>query len=237
MQNKVIYDNSGLNLSFKSYMTKVFVYVSLGLLVSTLVSFLVALNLETVFGVLGSFGTFGLLLPAILEIVVAIYFSSKLMSMKKSTAYICYFLYAVLTGLSFSTIFIIYAASDITYAFISTTVLFICMAVFGHNTSFDFSKTSSYLSAGLVAIIISTLINALIFKSSAFDLIISYVAIVIFLILIAYDTQMLRNLYNAGLSNGDLYEKLMIFGSFQLYLDFINIFLRLLQIFSRRRRD
>ena len=237
MQNKVIYDNSGLNLSFKSYMTKVFVYVSLGLLVSTLVSFLVALNLETVFGVLGSFGTLGFLLPAILEIVVAIYFSSRLMSMKKSTAYICYFLYAVLTGLTFSTIFFSFTLSDITFAFVSTTVLFICMAVLGNNTNIDLTRASGYLSIGLISIIISTLLNMLIFKSSTFDLIISYVAVIIFLVLIAYDMQKLRNLYNAGLNDGALYEKLLIFGSFQLYLDFINLFLRILSIFSRRRRD
>ena len=237
MQNKVIYDNNGLNLSFKSYVSKVFGFVALGLLVSAGISFLVALKFDVVFGALYSFGTLGLLLPAILEIVVALYFTARLMTMRKSTAYICYFLYAVLTGLTFSTIFFSFTLSDITFAFVSTTVLFICMAVLGNNTNIDLTKASSYLSIGLISIIISTLLNMLIFKSSTFDLIISYVAVIIFLVLIAYDMQKLRNLYNAGLNDGALYEKLLIFGSFQLYLDFINLFLRILSIFSRRRRD
>lgn len=237
MQNRVIYDNNGMNLSFKSYASKVFGFVALGLLISAGVSFLIALNFNVVFGALASLGTFCLLLPAILEIVVAVYFSSRLMSMRKSTAYICYFLYAVLTGLTFSTIFFSFTLSDITFAFVSTTVLFICMAVLGNNTNIDLTRASGYLSAGLISIIISTLLNVFIFKSSGFDLIISYVAVIIFLVLIAYDMQMLRNLYNAGLNDGELYEKLLVFGSFQLYLDFINLFLRILSIFSRRRRD
>lgn len=231
MQNKVIFNNDGTNMTFRSYVSKVFVYVALGLLISGVFSFVIASRIEILF----SFGLIGVFLPMILEIVIAVYFTSKLMTMSKQTAYICYFLYSVLTGISLSTIFVVYSIGNIMFAFASTSVLFVCMAVLGNNTAFDLTKASSYLSFGLIGIIIATLLNLLIFKSSSLDLIISYIATIIFLVLIAYDMQKLRNLYNNGMSDGDLYDKLLIFGSFQLYLDFINLFLRILQVFSRRK--
>lgn len=234
MQNKVIYDNSGINLSFKSYVSKVFGFVALGLLISGVISYFTATNFQVLAFILGPLGT---IILVIAELGIAIFFSARLMSMNKRTAYICYFLYSILTGLSLSFIFAAYDIKSITFAFVSTTVLFICMAILGHNTNLDLTKASSYLFGGLISIIISTLLNVLIFKSSTFDLIISYVAVIIFLVLIAYHMQKLRNLYNAGLNDGELYEKLLILGSFQLYLDFINLFLQILSIFSRRRRD
>ena len=237
MQNRVIYNNNGTDLSFKSYLSKVFIFIALGLLVSAGISFLVGSNYEIIFTVLKGYGTIAIFLPAILELVVAIYFSARLMTMSKQTAYLCYFLYAVLTGLSFSYIFAIYEFGEITFAFVSTTVLFICMAIVGNNTNVNLSRFSGYLFGGLLAIIISTLLNVFLFKSSTADLLISYAAIIIFLVLIAYDMQRLRDLYNSGLNDSELYEKLLIFGSFQLYLDFINVFLRVLQVFSRRSRD
>ena len=234
MQNRVIYNNDGSNMTFRSYVSKVFVYVALGLLVSGVFSFIIGTNVQVLSFML-SFGIVGVFLPLILEIVIAIYFSKRLMTMSKQTAYICYFLYSALTGISFSYIFMVYSGADIMFAFASTTVLFVCMSILGRNTSLDLTKASNYLFYGLLGIIISTLLNMLLFKSSTFDLIISYAAVIIFLVLIAYDMQKLRDLYNHGMSDGELYEKLLIFGSFQLYLDFINLFIRILQIFSRRR--
>ena len=237
MQNKVIYDNNGSNLTFQSYMSKVFAIVGLGLLVSGVVAFAIGMNYITVLNFLGAFGILGVFLPIILEFVVVIYFSRRLMTMSKQTAYICFFLYSLLTGISFAYIFAVYSIGNIAFAFASTTMLFICMSILGKNTSLDLSKASSYLFYGLLGIIISSLLNVLIFKSSTMDLIISYVAVIIFLVLIAYDMQRLRTLYDQGMYDSELNEKLLIFGSFQLYLDFINLFIRILQIFSRRRND
>lgn len=227
MQNKVIFDNN-YNMTFKSYVSKVFGYVGCGLLISAISAF-VSRNFIFSFGLVGTF------LPIILEFVIAIYFSKRIMTMSKGTAYGCFALYSVVTGISLSYIFIVFNVADITFAFVSTTVLFVCMSIIGNNTNFDLTKISNYLYIGLIGILISTLLNFLIFKSTSFDLFVSYIAVVIFLGLIAYDMQMLRNLYNNGLSDGDLYDKLLIFGSFRLYLDFINLFLRILQVFSRRR--
>lgn len=228
MQNRVIFNND-YNMTFKAYVSKVCASVASGLLVSGVVAYF-ARNLIFLFGGAGVF------LPLIIELIIAIYFSRRLMTMSKTTAYVCFYLYSFLTGLSLSNIFLVYSGADLTFAFVSTTMLFICMSIIGNNTSLDLTKFSSYLFFGLIGIIIATILNFFI-KSSAMDLIISYVAVIIFLVLIAYDMQMLRNLYNNGLSDGELYDKLLIFGAFQLYLDFINLFLRILQIFSNRKRN
>lgn len=234
MQNKVIFNNDGTNMTFRSYVSKVFVYVALGLLVSGVFSFIIGTN-EQILYFIYSIPIFGVFFPMIVEIAIAIYFSRRLITMSKQTAYVCYFLYSILTGVSLASIFSIYRSTEIMFAFASTAVLFICMSILGRNTNLDLTKASSYLSFGLIGIIIATALNLFIFKSSSLDLIISYIAIIIFLVLIAYDMQKLRNLYNSGMSDGDLYDKLLIFGSFQLYLDFVNLFLQILRVFSKRR--
>lgn len=232
MQSKFIY-NTDVNMTFKLYVSKVFLYVAAGLLVSAIAAFFLG-PLFLVFAVqLGGIGAFLLYVPIILELAVAFYFSGRLLMMKKSTAYICYFLYSTLTGITLSFILLQYSIQTTAFAFGSTALLFICMAIIGLTTNIDLSKTRNYISFGLMGIIIASLINMFIGSSTA-DLIISYVAVIIFLVLIAFDMQNLRYLYNEGLTSSDLYSKLLIYGSFQLYLDFINIFLRLLRIFSRR---
>ena len=236
MQNRFIYNND-VNMTFRSYISKVFLFVAAGLLVSTLFALLVGRYFLVLIYALGSFGTLGLFLPIILELVVAIYFSRRLLTMKKTTAYICYFLYSALTGLSLSFILMLYDIQSIGFAFASTTLLFVCMSIIGHTTKIDLSRFTNYLFFGLLGIIIVTLLNSFIFKSAGLDLFVSYIAVIIFLVLIAFDMQRLRYLYNEGLADGELYEKLLIYGSFQLYLDFINLFLRLLDIFSRRRKN
>lgn len=235
MQSKFIY-NTEVNMTFRSYVSKVFLFVAAGLLVSTLAALLVGRFFIVLVYSLGAFGTIGLFLPIILELVVAVYFSKRLLTMKKTTAYICYFLYSALTGLSLSFILMLYDIQSIAFAFASTTLLFVCMSIIGFATKIDLSKISNYIFFGLFGIIITSLINMFI-GSSTVDLFISYAAVIIFLVLIAYDMQNLRYLYNEGLASSDLYSKLLIYGSFQLYLDFINIFIRLLQIFSRRRNN
>lgn len=235
MQNRFIYNNE-VNMTFRSYVSKVLLFVAAGLLVSTLFALLTGRYLLVILATLGNFGVFALFLPIILELVVAIYFSRRLMTMKKSTAYLCYFIYSALTGMSFSYILLAYNVGDVALAFGSTTLLFVCMSIIGFTTKIDLSKYSNYLFFGLFGIIIASLINMFV-RSSSFDLLISYAAVIIFLVLIAFDMQKLRYLYNEGLADSELYEKLLIYGSFQLYLDFINIFIRLLDIFSRRRKN
>ena len=230
MSEKNLY--STYNLSFRDYLNQVFMTMGLGLLISALSS----LICNKLFAILPPQIIPTIFLAAIvIELIVALVFSTKLMDMSKTTAWFCYIFYSVLTGVTLSFVLEIYTASSAFMAFVSTIILFVCMAIIGHTTKADLSKFGPLLSVGLISIIISSLVNAFIFHSQAFDMIICYVGIIVFLGLIAYDVRKLRDLYNHGLNDDILAEKLMVYGAFQLYLDFINLFLRLLQVFGKRR--
>lgn len=218
-------------LSFRDYLSKTFLLVAVGLAVSTGVAFLISTN---IYPFLMTIGSFGFLICAIAEIVLVVYFTRKLMDMSKGAAYLCFFVYSILNGINLSVIFAVYTYSSIVYALGMTTVLFICMSIIGHSTSIDLTKFSSYFFIGLIVIIAASLLNLLI-KSSTIEWLICCLGIVIFLGLIAFDMQKLRQLYNQTFSNSELSGKMMIYGALELYLDFINLFIRVLSIFGRRK--
>ena len=218
--------------TFRDYLNKTYIVLALGLLVSTFFAiagnFLIGVLPTSVIAV----ASIAFLL---LELGTAMFFGMRLMKMEKTTAWICYFLYSALTGLSLSYIFTAYTASSVVLAFGAATIVFVSMAIIGYTTKIDLRKFGTLFLAGLIASIIMTLLNALLIHSDALSMGICYLGIIIFLGLIAYDMQRLRDLYNAGLADPALGEKLMVYGSFQLYLDFINLFIRILRIFGRRR--
>lgn len=221
----------GNSISFKSYLSKTFGIMALGLALSGVVAFL----FSTVFvNVLYRFPTLTMV-ALIAELVVAFYFTARLQAMSREMAWTCFILYAVLTGFTLSVIVYSYTLASVIFAFISTVVLFGCMAIIGNTTRFDLTKISSYLFAGLMALIISSLLNMLFFKSSGFNYLLSVAGVIIFLVIVAFDVQKLQRFYDLGSYDALVGEKMMIMGAFQLYLDFINIFIRVLTIFGRRR--
>ena len=219
-------------LSFKDYMSRTYLMVSLGLLLSTITAYICSTSYTLLYAVMRSS-----FLIILLELGIAIFFSARLERMSKNTAYICYFLYSFVTGLSLASVALVYTGASIVMALATTTILFVCMAIIGKTTNIDFTRYNYLFSTGLSAIIIISILNTLLFHSYMTDLFISYVMVIIFLVLIAVDTQKLRRFYDLTNYNEDLKERMMIFGAFQLYLDFINLFLRVLQFFGRRRDD
>lgn len=218
-------------VSFRTYLTRTFAIMAGGLALSGIVAYLCL----TQFFMFILNNPMVLTIAIVAELGIAIYFSARLMKMSREMAWTCYILYAILTGFTLSSVLLYYAYASVITAFISTAVLFICMAVIGHNTRFDLSKLSTYLFGGLIAIIISSLINSLLFRSIAVDYFVSVIGVIIFLVIIAFDVQKLQRYYDQASYDVELGEKIMIMGAFQLYLDFINIFIRVLQIFGRRR--
>ncbi len=227
------YETESLSYTtFRDYLNKTYVVLALGLLVSTL--FAVAGNF--LIGVLPtSLIAIASIVFLVLELGTAIFFGTRLMKMEKTTAWICYFLYSALTGLSLSYIFTAYTTSSVVLAFGAAAVVFVSMAVIGYTTKIDLRRFGTLFLAGLIASIVMTLLNAFLIHSDVLSMGICYLGIIIFLGLIAYDMQRLRDLYNEGLADPTLGEKLLVYGSFQLYLDFINLFIRILQIFGKRR--
>lgn len=215
-------------ITFNEYLTKVFSTMVVGLLISTLSAFFGQGLLFTSYGyTLMMASTFACL-------GIAFFFSFRIRQMSVSAAWTCYIMYSLLLGLSLSSIFLVYDLGSIVWAFGATTILFGCMAIIGHTTKMDLSRFSTILLAGLIAIIISSLLNIFI-KSAALNRTTLILGVVIFLGLIAYDMQMLRRYYEEGYTNPSMQSKIMIYGAFQLYLDFVNLFLRILQFFGKRR--
>lgn len=234
--NSNVYDNN--YVSFRTFLSKVFSTMAIGLAISGIVALLVGINYYNIISIVGvnSFGIF-MLIVIFAELGVGIYFSAGLMNMSKKTAWICYIAYSVLTGLSLALVIQSYTTGTVLFAFISTVILFACMAIIGHTTRIDLTRFSTIFMTGLIAIIITSLLNMLIFKSEMINYVMAVVGVIIFLGLIAYDMQKLRAYYQRGTMDVDFQEKMMLLGAFSLYLDFINLFLRLLQIFGRRNNS
>ena len=223
--------------SLKNYLSKTFSTVAIGVLISAVTAFLSSKLMPVFFMRSPGFAAIFSLVAIFAELGVAIYFSARLQTMSKSTAWMCYVIYSVLTGISFWAILDTYTAASITLAFLATAIMFICMAIIGHTSSFDYTKVYSLFLPAILAGAIISLLNVFIFHSSMLDMIIVYVGIVLFLFITAADIQRLKDFYYAGQYNSELSDKFMILGAFQLYLDFVNLFIRIVRIFGRRRND
>ena len=138
--------------------------------------------------------------------------------------------FAALMGLSFATIFVIYTMGSIVSAFMGAAVLFGCLSFYGYFTKRDLDSLGKYLLIALIAIVIASIINVFV-GSSVAQMVISAVAILVFLGLTAYDTQQIREM----VTDGDAGDGVEISGALTLYLDFINIFLSLLQLFGDKK--
>ena len=138
--------------------------------------------------------------------------------------------FAALMGLSFATIFVVYTIGSIVTAFMGAAVLFGTMSLYGYFTKRDLTSVGQFMFVGLIAIIIASVINIFI-GSTVTQMVISALAVIIFLGLTAYDTQKIRQLVSVGGDTGSQ----EVAGALTLYLDFINLFLSLLQLFGGRK--
>ena len=203
--------------------SKVFLWLFIGMLVTFLTGIYTTTN-ESALSVIFSGGFYWILV--IVELGLAIFLSARIHKMSATTARICYLLYTFLTGLTFSSIFIVYKLESILLVFGITSLLFLIFAIIGKTTNIDLSKLSTYLLMMLLGIIICSIVNIFL-NNTTFDIVISCISIVVFLGYIAYDVQKIKRL------NGLITEdNLAVIGAFELYLDFINIFIDLLRLFG-----
>ena len=205
--------------------SKVFGWMFFGLLVTFLTGFVVANNYNILVSVLAV----PFIIYAILEIGLVIFLSARIHKMSDTTAKLCFLIYSFVTGLTFSTIFIVYELSSIIYVFGITALLFGIFAIFGHFTKLDLTKISTFLLMGLIGVIICSIINIFL-GNSTFDLIITIISVVIFLAYTAYDMQKIKRTINTLPE-----ENLAIISALELYLDFINLFLELLRLFGKSK--
>ncbi|MEY8661884.1 Bax inhibitor-1/YccA family protein [Ligilactobacillus faecis] len=220
-----LYDSRSTGLN--SFFTKMYGYMGLAVAISALTAYIGSFNptvIRMMSNPLALFGVFAI------QLVLVYSMSSVKADRSPLMSALGLFLFAGLEGLLFSGIFIVYTAQNITSAFVAAFVMFTVLAIMGTTTKKDLSGIGRQANAALIALIIVSLIN-LFLRSPMINYIFSFVGLVIFMGLTAWDTQRLRQMYLQMGSQVNV-NNLALMGALQLYLDFINIFIFLLNIFT-----
>jgi FtsH-binding integral membrane protein len=220
--------------TLSQYMTKTFGWMFAGLLVT----FAVGIGTVTSGLVYLLAGTRLIFLTSIAELVMVFVLSARITKLQPSTATGLFFGYAVLNGINLSTIFLVYDVGSLVLAFLVGAVYFGVMAVYGATTRRDLTGWGPKLFAGLIAMLVCSLVGSLfsLFGMSfgVMDLVLCAIGLLIFMGLTAYDTQMLKHHYAYFGGDAAMLHKASIIGALNLYLDFINIFLYILRMVGRR---
>lgn len=211
------------------FFSKVYLWMFIGLLVSGGIAYYTSVT-PGVRGLVYSY--FNLFL--ILELVVVIAFSALRKKVSPLVAKILFLVYAAISGLTLSSIFLVYKLDSIGMVFLSSALMFGLMAAYGYLTKTNLSSFGKVLIFALLAVIIMSLINMFI-GNGTFGIVISVISIAVFLGLTAYDMQNLKSMYDYYANDENELNKVAIYGALDLYLDFINIFLRLLQLFGKNK--
>ncbi len=215
-----------MNDELRDVFSKVFMWLFVGLLITFGMGY--GIQESTLMDTLFSGGLY--LFVWLAEIVIAIVLAVRIRKIKPLTATILYLFYTALTGITFATIFAYFELGSIMIIFGVTALIMLLFGLVGYFTKIDLTKISTFLFMGILAIIIMSVVNIFI-GSETLDLGLCIIGIIIFMAYIAFDIQAIkRKLY--GIENQD---SLAIYGAFQLYLDFVNIFLDLLSLFGNSR--
>lgn len=202
---------------------KVFLWMTLGLLVTFITGYCISLNEKMIMSIFtkGFYWVF-----IIAELALVIILSARISKMKSTTARICFLLYSFVSGLTFSSIFLIYNLMSIFYVFVIAAIIFAIFGVVGYFTNLDLTNIGSMLLMGLIGLVICMILNIFI-GSEQFNFILTVISLIIFMGFTAYDVQKIKRLgENSSLPE----DNLAIYGALELYLDYINIFLDLLKI-------
>lgn len=208
-------------------LSKVFLWLFVGLALTFGVGYYVSTN-ETMLYNIFSDGKF--LIFAIVEIVLAIILAARIHKLSTMSATIIYLLYTGFSGLTFSSIFVVYEITSIIFVFGITAVVCLLFGLIGYFTRIDLSKFGTFLFMAVFGLILAYVANIFI-GSAEFDFVLTAIGIVIFLAYTAYDIQAIkRNLY--GVEDED---NQAIIGALNLYIDFINVFIYLLKLFGNSK--
>ncbi len=212
-------------------MSKVFSKIFGWMFIGLLVTFGMALYVSTQENMLYNiFETGSYWFIILIELALVYILSAKAPKMNFFTAATMFIIYSLVSGLTFSIIFVMFEINSIILIFGITALIFALFALIGATTNIDLSKISTILLMGLIGLIVATLIN-LILQNAFFDIVLNWIGIIIFVVFIAYDIQKIKRMI-PYIQNQ---ESVAIVGALQLYLDFVNIFIRLLSLFGKSR--
>ena len=235
MQNNFNFHTSHLSKSDTNILlNSVYQWMMIGLLVSGLSAFMVTHStflLQLLFG-----NAYMLWVLFFMEIGLVVAISAGINKMDISTAKILFVLFSVVDGMTLASIFLIYTEASIVTTFFIAAMTFGIMSLYGYFTDKDLSSWGNILFIGLIGIIVAMLVNFFL-KSPAFEWWISIIGVVIFIGLTAYDTQKIKEMGEAMAESGDAksLSRVAIVGALALYLDFINLFIMMLELFGNRR--
>ena len=236
-------DKGIIDEGLRAYMLKVYNYMTTGLLLTGVIAFIFGkLSIETnAMGQIVKLTAIGELIfrsPLMWIIMLAplgfvFYLSARINKMSIVSAQTTFWIFSAIMGLSLASIFIQFTGASITRVFFITSGTFAAMSLYGYTTKRDLTGLGSFLFMGLIGIIIASIVNWWI-QSPIMYFVISVIGVLVFVGLTAYDTQSIKNMYYAGDAE-ETGSKKALMGALRLYLDFINLFILLLQLFGQRR--
>ena len=235
-------DQSAIDEGLRAYMLKVYNYMTTGLVLTGFIAYFFGkasveayvpggVILTPVGNMLFNSGLSFVIMLAPLGFVF--YLSARINKMSTASAQITFWLFASIMGLSLASIFVQFTHSSIARVFFITAGTFGAMSLYGYTTKRDLTKLGCFLFMGLIGIIIASIVN-IFFQSGMMAFVISVIGVLVFVGLTAYDTQNIKNMYYEGDSE-EIGSKKALMGALKLYLDFINLFILLLQLFGQRR--
>jgi FtsH-binding integral membrane protein len=228
-----------VNQGLRSHMLRVYNYMSGGLFITAAVAFAFMNLIANESG--KGLNDFGMTLFAsplkwvimFAPLAMVMFLSLRLEKLSSATAQLCFWVYAALMGISLSTLGLVYTGNSIASAFVVTAVTFGAMSLWGYTTKRDLTAMGSFAMMAVFGIFIAGLVN-LFLQSGMLSFVISCISVIAFTLLTAYDTQKIRDVYFDVSHDGELTGKAAVMGALTLYLDFINIFLSLLNLFGQR---
>ena len=215
----------------RQYMLRVYNYMGSGLAITGLVAFFTA-NTPALFNAI--FGSPLQWLVILAPLGLVFYLSARMHKMSPAKAQAMFWIFAALIGLSLSSLFVIYTSESIARVFFITAGTFGAMSLYGYTTKRDLMRWGSFLFMGLIGVILASIVNIFI-GSTQIQFIVSVIGVLVFTGLTAYDTQRIKESYDAVSHDGTLMAKGAIMGALRLYLDFLNLFIMLMHLLGARR--
>ena len=221
-----------MQAAFPVLMRKVYTWMTLALVLTGLTAYGVATSPGIMMALYSNSALMWGLVIAEFALVIGI--SAAINRLSLATATLMFVAYSVINGAMLSSIFMIYTTASIASVFFITAATFAVMALIGYTTKTDLTSVGKLLFMALIGLVIATIVNMFI-GSSTMTMICSYVGVLIFVGLTAYDSQKIKNMLMQAPDAGESSQKLALLGALTLYLDFINLFIYLLRIFGDRR--
>lgn len=232
MDGRSLYSQEQVAAVQNNFIRRVYNWMGLGLALTALIAYYTAANPNLTRLIIGNQLIFFALIIGQLGLVFGL--SAAIGRLNPKTATLMFFVYAGLNGLTLSVIFLAYTRASIANAFFVTAGTFGITSLYGYTTKRDLTSLGSFFFMGLVGIILASVVNIFL-QSETIYWVTTYIGVLVFVGLTAYDTQALKNMAGAGFADEASETRAAVIGALKLYLDFINLFLMLLRIMGGRR--